>query len=240
MLSTECNNCRHRLPVSAFQLRQAGGIVVCPHCRKVFNALPTLADEDTGPSEQGPAGGATTNRMPPVLEKLADAALEVSEPATAEPQATYGIGMPEGEDQGFWSPAAAVLVAALPVLIALLVWQIWTMPSAQSGKVDPAMADSPAAASFRIVSRDLHRHPTRVKFGMLSFRLRNISDRPRQLPDIEVSAPSSQPLPAGAYRLRPEVYARVANATVAPGGEDAGLVTIKAKVEDGGLDVRIR
>jgi len=240
MFVTQCSNCRRGLPVRAFQLRQAGGVVVCPHCRKVFNALLSLADATAEPNRAPAAGNTAAEGMPPVLEKLPDQAGNGSETTAAEPPGAYDSGAQARRREGETSPAVAVMLAALPVLIALLVWQLATMPTLGNGKVNTTMAHLPGAGAFRIVSRDLHRHPTQPGFRMFSFRLRNISDSPRRLPGVELAWPSGESMQAGAHRLQPATYAAAANASLAAGGEHGGLVMIKSAIDEGALNVRIR
>ena len=214
--------------------------MVCPHCRKVFNALSSLTDEHADPGELPVARHKAVAGMPPVLEKLGDDAVAGPGVPAAEAPNHYDSGAEQPPAAGAWNPGRAILLTAMPALIALLTWQLWTIPRASAGKADNAMTRSSGASAFRIVSRDLHRHPTQSGWRMLSLRVRNISDRPRPLPTIEIAWPAGAAVPTGTQRLRPRTYAGTPHTTIAPGGEGSGLIMIQSTNNDGGVDVRIR
>ncbi|GAB4184465.1 MAG: hypothetical protein Tsb002_07470 [Wenzhouxiangellaceae bacterium] len=72
---TRCPECHTTHVLAATDLVQAGGVVSCGDCRKVFNALIHLFEAPPKPGE-APAVATGISGMPPVLRPL----LELSEP----------------------------------------------------------------------------------------------------------------------------------------------------------------
>lgn len=216
-LHTRCPACFTVFKLEAGQLAQAGGIVQCGSCRKVFNTLAALFDD--WPS--GDSSPAKTGGMPPVLPAPSQGSLELPEPELDEllremPGASCGRPDDDGSPllvfdettppptwhRRAWQAAAAAL---LLVLVVHLVTMDTATRSWLFGGDSDAFSQGGADA-VQLVSRDLHRHPGLDDAVIVSATLVNRAPRAIPFPTLEIRLFDASQQIIGVRRLSPAEY----------------------------------
>lgn len=189
-------------PLHAADLVQAGGVVTCGDCRKVFNGLANLFDERprAGVAPATPAGDPG---MPPLLRPSLELSAETVAVAAAPDEAVGGpdenVGhnaagdeldelplLPASRQQRrlpavFW----ALLAIALTVLLAYQGWRVYGHHQAWL-EVEARAATAREPDAFRLSSRDVHPHPSVADAQVISLRLRNTALHPQPFPVVEI------------------------------------------------------
>lgn len=215
---TRCQHCRAILPLAISQLAQAGGMVRCGGCGRTLNALTALYPEF-------PGDGTTTVRptgMPPMLQphveqedmiESSSAAREEQRGPLPEPEREHDRRGPvlnlnlEPEPAPAWSRFVWPLAGLL--LLALLGVQLF---GPEQWRVDPAMLGlAPAgpindADAVRLVSRDMHPHPSIDDAWIISAVLVNRARGPIAWPRIELRLFDSSQQVVARRRLSPTDY----------------------------------
>lgn len=215
-----CPDCQVTLLVSAGELAQAGGVVACGECEKVFNALVNLFDQPPIPGQPPAAGSDEQQGMPPLLRPLATesdspddedgdgaalatveervaaeaTALPVSEGALALateealPQSEGLVLEQLGQRRSAQLPRAAWWLIAL-ILSAGLAFQgqaLWHYHQ-QLREIQRLSEQTREPEAFRIISRDVHLHPSVQSAQLISLRMLNTAEHPQPYPVLEVS-----------------------------------------------------
>lgn len=218
-LYTRCPSCHTVFPLEAKQLAQAGGVVQCGGCQKVFNTLAVLFDE--WPS--GDAGPAESGGMPPVLPAPSQGNLDLPEPRPEPELDDLLQEIPADAEQDDERPPELVLdqtPAAIPawhryawqaaagVLLLVGVMQLSTMDAGDRawlfGGGETSAPDG--AQAVQLVSRDLHPHPSLDDAVILSATLVNGGEQAVPYPTLEVRLFDASQQIVGVRRLTPEEY----------------------------------
>ncbi len=240
---TRCPDCNTVHALSAADLVQAGGIVTCGDCRKVYNALTSLFDQRPE-SGEAPAAGREASGMPPVLRPV----LELEAPpapvmAPFAPQAAQpGAAVTEVPDLPIrqvarW-PAAAWSLAAIGFLAALG-WQAYPLL-----RPPPEASAAPGAPqAWRIVSQDRHPHPARQDAAIISLELLNDSPDPSLPPQLEMRWFDMTENPVALRRFAPAEYLAADRDPLLPaGGGERLRVLLQLRVPDnaaGGYEFKL-
>lgn len=239
-LYTRCPACHTVFPLEAKQLSQAGGVVQCGGCQKVFNALAVLFNEwPSGDVKPAKSGG-----MPPTLPAPQQGNLELPEPefddllqevpADFEQHDAPPRGLvldqtppaPPAWHRYGWQAAAAVLLLAV-------VGQLWTMDAADRAWLFGS-GETPVpggAEAVQLVSRDLHPHPSLDDAVIISATLVNSGERPVPHPTLEVRLFDASQQIVGVRRLAPAEYlpeAPGADELMAPGAPVSVVLELAA------------
>lgn len=239
---TRCPECHSTHPLSAADLARAGGMVACGRCSKVFNALGQLFDEWPAPGE-APATTADVDSVavtPPTLGNQS-----VPEPPAAQPKdPDTDDQAPAVEDTASGNKAAEAsaggkrpwialsIILFLVLLVQLLWWQrerAASVPALQPlarvlGAEPRPATDNPTAAvsaeeAIRLVSRDMHPHPSVPGALVLSALLMNQADSPQPYPVVAVTLTDAADRILGYRRFEPADYlgeAPTGDATLQP------------------------
>lgn len=212
---TRCPACSTVFELTAEETAQAGGVVRCGSCHKVFNALSLLFTDWPGAATEPSATGG----MPPVLPAPAQGSLNLPDPDSPgpEPEADDRSPIlvfdepepapePEGWQRWLWPGVAAALV-----LVLCLQWLILGDDNRRSvlaaislGPGEPVMADP--AEALQVVSRDMHDHPGLDDAVVISATLINRAGAPVPYPVLEVRLFDGSQQIIGQRRLKPADY----------------------------------
>lgn len=215
---TRCQHCRAILPLEISQLAQAGGMVRCGGCGRTLNALATLYPEfpDDNTTAVRPTG------MPPMLQPHVEqedmigsssAGHKDDQETPPEPEQELDRRGPvlnlnlDPEPAPAWSRFVWPLAGLL--LLGLLGLQLF---GPEQWRVDPAMLGlAPAepindADAVRLVSRDMHPHPSIDDAWVISAVLVNRARSSIAWPRIELRLFDSSQQVVARRRLSPADY----------------------------------
>lgn len=212
---TRCPDCNAIHPLNSALLAQAGGSVRCGRCRKRFNALDALFDHWPDPGES-PAraeqpGEAPTLGLQVSSQPAQDAAAEGDGDEAAEARHSEQRGQRRARIA--WAGAGVLLALVLAVNIA------WTFREALLGV--PAVRGAAEGlgwvepeptgpfrdpAAVQLVSRDMHRHPTRANVLVLTATVVNRAERAQPFPRLEVTLLDTRNEPVARRVFAPREY----------------------------------
>lgn len=204
---TRCPNCQAVHALNASVLAHAEGRVRCGICEHEFPALSFLfdhwPDSDSAPPTRNPDAG------PPLLGGENREPVEASNPEPPLPgQPQAGPVKDEARSSTGVSRRTWLWVLSL-VLLATAINIGWTfreplleIPKVKAFLVRIGLLEEQLAGPFRdlsklhLVSRDLHRHPTRAGMLALSITFVNRAPQSQPYPNIEIilSDAANQPL----------------------------------------------
>lgn len=209
-----CPDCQITLHLTAGELAQAGGVVTCGDCHKVFNALKYLFEYPPAPGEAPIEGEDGAAGMPPFLQPMLELTAEneddaapsglepdqadleqeqielVAEPEVAHVDPAVEIELQKlgGQRRSAQLPRYvwALLAAALFIGVGYQGWQLWQY-RAHWVEVERLASQSREPEAFRIISRDVHTHPSAHNAQLVSLRMLNTAGYPQAYPILEVS-----------------------------------------------------
>ncbi len=207
---TRCQHCRAILPLDVSHLAQAGGMVRCGECGRTLNALASLYPAFPGDDVQAirPTG------MPPMLQPYIEQedmieSFGQANPATRDDDhrgPVLHLDL-ESEPAPRWTRLAWPLVVLL--LLGMLALQLF---GPERWRVDPSMFGlAPVGPVFdaeavRLVSRDMHPHPSLSDAWVISAVLENRGRNPIAWPQIELRLFDSSQQVVARRRLAPGAY----------------------------------
>jgi len=219
---TRCPKCKTAHPLSAQILAHAQGSVQCGQCGNTFSALQFLfeglpsgkpIDAGTDPDVNPPVIGKRTQKTK-TTKKTRNTEIEHK----TEEQETAGADL--NSDRMHWHLMAAVLVL---VTIANIGWTFrepllenstisgWFQVKQEGLLTDPGQ--------FKLISRDMHSHPTRSGILVLSLTFVNLASRPQVFPTLEITLLDGSNQPIARRRFEPADYLRPGAST------ESGLAT---------------
>jgi predicted Zn finger-like uncharacterized protein len=189
---TRCPECLDVHRLSASLLAHAGGRVRCGNCDQEFNAVAHLFDHwpDSGTT---PSATLAPEARPPVLGTKTMIPGDTGEPkpGNAEPEPE---SHPGNANRSAWQ---AIFVLLLLITISNAAWTFREPLSAHPGVrgllVRAGLMDAEVVQEFRdlsrlhLVSRDMHKHPTRAGMLALSVTFVNRAARAQPYPGLEVT-----------------------------------------------------
>lgn len=213
---TRCPQCKTVHPLQAAQLSHAHGLVRCGQCGRSFSALNFLFDEWPAGEAYRPVKGARHGA--PVLggERRVDSDEDEADGAGA------------GQTKGAKKRLAWALVAIL-LLVLTFANTTWTFRSTFAGNPyfgpwlerlgwlqaeDESLLRDPG--QLRLVSRDMHSHPTRAGILVLSVTVVNLASHHQEYPVMEITLLDAVNQPVGRRRLQAVDYLR-SDADIAAG-----------------------
>ena len=187
---TRCPDCHTVHPVNAGLLAAADGMLRCGKCDKRFNGLEALYDHWPEAADKPATHGARTRKAPTL-------GMDIRPQPTDEPEAQ---GLAVEERAGGRKARIAWALAAVAMSALLLVNLGWTfrdqwlqIPEVRAIAERAGWVESDRAATFRdpslirLVSRDMHVHPTRAGVLVLNATLTNTASRSQAFPQLEVT-----------------------------------------------------
>jgi predicted Zn finger-like uncharacterized protein len=181
---TRCPDCASAHVVNAALLANARGAVRCGRCGRKFDALEQLFDEWPAPEDTPPPAGA--RYRPPVLGSKQDL------PAPFGPAHVFSRHEKK--------PGAGWLAMTLLILLATLANLAWTFRAELEARPQvrallthlDLMAVQPEPpyrdpGQIKVISRDLHSHPTRAGMLVLSATFVNTAPRGQAWPELELT-----------------------------------------------------
>lgn len=233
---TRCPECDSAHVLNAALLARSRGTVRCGRCNRKFDALEQLFDEWPDPADAPPPAGA--RYRPPVLGSKQDL------DAPFGPAYAYNPHGPRR--RGLWLGLAFVLALAT---VAHATWtfreRLAATPPLRALMARAGLLDSPMDAPFRapgqirVVSRDLHSHPTRAGALVLSATFVSHAERAQAWPRLELNLLDMEGRTVATRRfnvddylpgrggesdlLRPQVHVPVLLEFSSPGGQAAGF-----------------
>jgi predicted Zn finger-like uncharacterized protein len=215
---TRCPHCQTVHVLNASLIARAGGSVSCGRCTQDFNAVSYLFDH--WPDSKSQAAKADTQNAAPVL---GHALVGEENNSTISADRSKVLQVANDPNRNIW-----IAVFALLLLITLtnLAWT-FRVPLLQDPQVrqflaDVGALDLPTEQAFRdpgkfyLVSRDMHKHPTRTGMLAMSFTFVNRADRVQAYPRIEVIIRDISNTPIAAREFDPAEYLPV-NASLSEG-----------------------
>ena len=205
---TRCPQCKTVHPLSAALISQAQGLVQCGQCEKTFSALSFLFDEWPAGEAHRPASG--PDAILPLLGRVHKAATDKRLPESAEPDP-----IDIKPRQLAWSLATAALVL---ITIVNITWTFrgplldhtrigtWMKQAGWLQVETKGLLKDPQ--QIRLVSRDMHTHPTRSGILVLSLTFVNLAQRNQVFPELEITLLDVANQPVAKRRLQPEDYLR--------------------------------
>lgn len=207
---TRCQHCRAILPLEVTHLAQAGGMVRCGECGRTLNALASLYP--AFPGDDVPSIRPTG--MPPMVqpyiqqEELIQSADRPGPTSPEQDQRGPVLHLDlEAEPAPRWSRFVWPLVVLL--LLGMLALQLF---GPERWRVEPSLLGlTPAGPVFdaeavRLVSRDMHPHPSLNDAWVISAVLENRGRAPIAWPQIELRLYDSSQQVVARRRLPPEAY----------------------------------
>jgi predicted Zn finger-like uncharacterized protein len=240
---TRCPQCKTVHPLNAELVSHARGLVQCGQCGRAFSALSFLFDDWPSGQAHGPAKA--INAGLPVLGPVTKATGTTDSPPT-EISLTDDERKPR---QLAWGLATALLVLLTIVNMA------WTFRAPlmenpaistwmeQAGwlQIEPdGLLKDPQ--QMRIVSRDMHSHPTRSGVLVLNLTFVNLGQRSQVFPGLEVTLLDANNQPVARRRLQPTDYLRAGADTEAGLAADVYLPVLLELADPGqkavGFEIR--
>jgi len=204
---SRCEHCRITLPLRAFDLAQAGGMVRCGNCGRTLNALARLYTTRPGPETPAIQISGVPPMVQPGAEWPGDAPPADADPARAG-EGTAGPVLHLGPDP---APAGRRWIWPLlaVVLAGLVAWQ-WLAHHDWRPNLpwvsQPVRAPASDTAALGVVSRDLHPHPTRAGAMVVSAVLINRAKYNVGWPEIEVTLFDQSQQAVATRTFRPPEY----------------------------------
>jgi len=207
---TRCPECLTVHALNASLLAHAGGAVRCGHCKNEFSALAYLFDHWPDATSSPPSVGAHSG--PPVLGQVSSA----RPVAAMAPDAGTGASEPEikrNSGRLAWKLVCAILIAITFLNLA------WTFRTPLMERVEirnfltsvglmepvPQMLFQDLSR-LHLVSRDMHKHPTRAGMLALSVTFVNRAERVQRYPNIEVTLSDVANEPLARREFKPLEY----------------------------------
>jgi predicted Zn finger-like uncharacterized protein len=239
---TRCPHCQTTHALSASLVSHARGQVCCGNCNKKFDALRSLFDH--WPESGTVPAAVNEDAKPPVLGQKS------SEPDGKDAPESPRIAPEEVEPSPSGKPVwIAAFVVLLLITIANAAWTfrepLLDKPELRSllertGLFTPSGSDVYRDVSkLHLVSRDLHKHPSRAGLLVLSITFVNRADREQPYPNIELGLKDgagdllalreflpSEYLPPGTTipdALAPDIHVPVLLEFADPGAEATGF-----------------
>jgi predicted Zn finger-like uncharacterized protein len=205
---TRCPKCESVHSVTAQMLSKARGLVQCGQCGKAFNALNFLFDQWLSDQPQSPA--TETDIGPPVIGMVSTTTEDGKKTKAEETDAT-GLN----PDRLAWGLMTALLVLVTianigwtfreplmqnPAVNSWLKYNNWLQVESEGLLKDPSQ--------IRLVSRDMHSHPTRTGILVLSLTFVNLAQRPQIFPILKITLLDISNQPIAQRRFQPADYLR--------------------------------
>jgi predicted Zn finger-like uncharacterized protein len=205
---TRCPQCKtvHRL--QAAQLSHAHGLVKCGQCGRSFSALNFLFDEWPAGEAYRPEKGARQGT--PILggEQRVDTRQDAA-------------GTETGAINRRWTVRLAWALATFVLLLLTAANVGWTFRDSLAAHPDigpwleragwlqhPPPGVLSAPQQLRLVSHDMHSHPTRAGILVLSMTIVNLAAESQVYPVLEVTLLDAVNQPVARRRLQPSDYLR--------------------------------
>lgn len=191
-------------------LAHARGSVRCSRCDTVFDALTCLFDEWPAGRAWAPATGA--DAQPPVLgEDPVGGGQESGETNVAEP-----LGAPKDRVRVALWTGALVFLAVLTVVNAAWTFReplleapgvsAWLQHAGWTRAGEKGLLRAPD--EIRLLSKDMHTHPTRAGILVLSMTFVNLAPEPQVFPRLQITLLDAAGQPVARRRLEPSEYLR--------------------------------
>lgn len=191
-------------------LAHARGSVRCSRCDTVFDALTCLFDEWPAGRAWGPAAGA--DAQPPVLgQDPVGGGQESGEIKVDEP-----LGAPEGHARVALWTGALVILAVLTVVNAAWTFReplletpgvrAWLQHAGWTRAGEKGLLRAPD--EIRLLSKDMHTHPTRAGVLVLSMTFVNLAPATQVFPRLQITLLDAAGRPVARRRLEPREYLR--------------------------------
>ena len=212
---TRCPQCKTVHPTTAAQLSHTRGLVQCGECNRTFSSLSFLFDEWPAGEAHGPAKGA--DAVPPVLGKPS------KKTGPKDDNDTESKEENEKENrrkQQIWLVATALL---LVLTVANTAWT-FRKPLQQSPQVSAWLNQSDELqpghgellkdpSQIKLVSRDMHTHPTRTGILVLSLTFVNLAQYSQVFPEMEITLLDATNQQVAKRRFQPTEYLRAGSDT---------------------------
>lgn len=207
---TRCPKCKTSYPLTAAELSQARGLVLCGQCGRAFSALSFLFD--SWPSGQAKAPVQGTNIEPPVLGKAGKTTAPLDDGVTGEEEVNEDTHKP---NRLTWGLMTALLVL---VTIANIGWTFreslvknpavdgWLNQKGGLQVKHEGLLKAPD--QFELISRDMHAHPTRSGILVLSLTFVNLARHPQAFPILKITLLDASNQPVAQRRFQPNDYLR--------------------------------
>jgi len=232
---TRCPQCKTVHTLDAALLAHARGSVRCGRCNTTFDALSCLFDEWPAGRAWGPA--ADTEVEAPLLGQPRGGSGQDGGVAAAD---EVGHDSADGPRAKLWAGA----LAALAVLTAVNV--VWTfrepllgVPVVRSWLQHEGWLEARkkgllrAPDQIRLISRDMHTHPTRAGILVLSLTFVNLAPDRQAFPRVQITLLDSANQPVARRRLEPSEYLRP-GADIASGLASGTLLPVLIELADPG------
>ena len=205
---TRCPHCQTVHALNASLIASAGGSVCCGKCKQDFNAVSYLFDY--WPDSKSQAAQVDTGETPPVLGQ---ASLSKENDSTIAAVPTDELQAASDPNRNAW---ITVFVLMLLVTMTNLAWTfrepLLKDPQVRQFLAEVGALEIPAEQTYRdtdklhLVSRDMHKHPTRTGMLALSFTFVNRADQVQPYPRIEVIIRDIANTPIAAREFDPAEY----------------------------------
>lgn len=214
---TRCPNCQTVHALNASLLAHAAGNVRCGACNHQYRALACLFDHwpnsDTTPPTFNPDAGS------PLLGGESHAQEEEAKPSSppsgqTQPDSSMAeTNGPGGISRRSWLLILSALILATTVNITWTFREpLLAIPQVNAFLTDSGIIEQQAADPFRdisnlhLVSRDLHRHPTRTGMLALSITFVNRAQLAQPYPNIELILRDAANVPLATREFLPSEY----------------------------------
>ena len=219
---TRCPECQAIYKVQAEQLAQAGGVVVCSSCQKVFNALtqlfnalPSTDVNPVKPAAPGMPADLQNDLSGDAPQKSVSPNITQTKAAVKSDQRTeLETPLPiKGSNRPLWASLAILMALVtlinigwsfrdklleLPPIKALVEKAGWIQT--------PAELPAPVTDQFFLVSRDMHPHPGLDGALILSATFVNRADSRQPYPVLEITLFDSSQQALARRSFQPHEY----------------------------------
>ncbi|MDX2428480.1 MAG: zinc-ribbon and DUF3426 domain-containing protein [Xanthomonadales bacterium] len=207
---TRCPQCKTVHPLSAALISHGRGLVECGQCGRSFSSLSFLFDEWPSGEAHRPANG--PDFALPVLGPTGkdDTVSDATSSDSDEP------GPSRMERRQLVWILATVLLAVLT--LAHIAWT-FRQPLLENSRVSSWFKQNDSVKDeqqgllkdpqqIKLVSRDMHTHPTRSGILVLSLTFVNLAQHNQKFPELEITLMDAANQPVAQRRLQPVHYLR--------------------------------